>query len=381
MALPSLGKFTQARTRFAGISTAVPAQSISQDQAAWLAAQLHPQGSRESLIKALYRRSGVDRRGSVLLEGIDSNGQPLQSFYRPLSEDELHGPSTQRRMSAYAEFAAPLAFEAAANSLCDAKLAPAQITHLVTVSCTGFQAPGFDLALIERLGLSPAIQRTHIGFMGCHGVLNGMRVARALAMSEPGACVLLCAVELCSLHHQYTTDTEGIVANSLFSDGAAACIVQAADDEVSFDDQGSCELRGQASHVVVNTDDLMSWNIADQGFRMTLSPKVPDTIRGQLRPWLEGFLAGYDLSVEQIPNWVVHPGGPRILSAVAESLSLSDAQMLPSRETLRLHGNMSSPTVLFILQRILSQSVSGPCVMLAFGPGLTIEAALCELNG
>jgi predicted naringenin-chalcone synthase len=127
----------------------------------------------------------------------------------------------------------------------------------------------------------------------------------------PGACVLLCAVELCSLHHQYTHDAEGIVANSLFADGAAACIVRAAEDDETLD-MGSCELRGQASHVVDNTADLMSWNIADHGFRMTLSPKVPDTILGQLRPWLEKFLARYKMSVDQVPHWVIHPGGPRI---------------------------------------------------------------------
>jgi len=354
--------------------------SISQDHAASLAAQLHPQARGEKLIRAVYRRSGVDRRASVLLEGTAADGQPLQSFYQPISDQEPHGPTTLRRMSAYGEFAAPLAVQAAARVLREAALTPRSITHLVTVSCTGFQAPGFDLALIAELELSPDVQRTHVGFMGCHAALNGMRIARALAASEPGACVLLCAVELCSLHHQYTQEAEGIVANSLFGDGAAACIVRAAaEDEPQG--LGSCELRGQASHVVAESAELMSWNIADHGFRMTLSPKVPDIIRGQLRPWLERFLARYDLTVDRVPHWAVHPGGPRILNAVAESLSLDAAQMAPSRETLRNHGNMSSPTVLFILRQLLSQAATGPCVMLAFGPGLTIEAALCELGG
>src|SRR5262249_12623418 len=149
---------------------------------------------------------------------------------------------------------------------------PNRITHVITVSCSGFHAPGFDVALIKKLGLSRAVARTHVGFMGCHGLLNGLRVAQGFIGSDPSACVLLCAVELCSLHHQYRWDSEQIVANSLFADGATAVVARDGDRETPY----VYELQATGSTLIDDSEDAMSWRIGDHGFTMTLSARVPE---------------------------------------------------------------------------------------------------------
>ena len=233
-------------------------------------------------------------------------------------------------------------------------------------------APGFDMALINEVGLPPSVSRTHIGFMGCHGALNGLRVAKAYAEAEPDARVLVCAVELCSLHHQYGWNPDRIVSNALFADGAAAIVGHHAPNRP----KDAWSLTKCGSAVLPDTSDLMGWSIGDHGFEMTLSPRVPDTIRQSLRFWLEQWLAPQETSIEEIGSWAIHPGGPRILDACAEAARLSSEDLAPSRSVLANYGNMSSPTVLFILNELRAVDAPRPCVMLAFGPGLAIEAAL-----
>ena len=242
-------------------------------------------------------------------------------------------------------------------------------TWPVTVSCTGFVAPGIDLALIRGLGLPATVQRTHVGFMGCHGALNGLRVANAFA-SDPAARVLACAVELCSIHYHYGDDPEKVVANALFADGAAAVIGANApgSDRWRVAATGSC--------VIPDTTELMGWTVGDVGFEMSLAKKVPAAIAAHLRPWLERWLADNGVSLEAVGSWAVHPGGPKIVEAVGEGLGLSADALAPSRAVFAEYGNMSSPTVLFILDRLRRSGAPRPCVMLGFGPGLVAEAVL-----
>jgi predicted naringenin-chalcone synthase len=272
-------------------------------------------------------------------------------------------------MEWYEQEAPALALEAARGALADAELDPGELTHVVTVSCTGFFSPGVDARLIEDLGLSRAIERTHVGFMGCHGALNGLRAASAYA-ARPGARVLLCAVELCSLHFAYGWDPEMLVANTLFADGAAAL--------VGWGGEGAWRVRDHGTFLMPDSDEAMSWRIGDHGFRMTLSPQVPERIRTHLAGWLDPWLEGHGLSRDDIGSWAVHPGGPRILDAVEAALALPEDALEVSRETLRDYGNMSSPTVLFILERMRREGAPRPCVALAFGPGLVVEAALLD---
>jgi len=208
-----------------GLATASPRRSIAQAEAAELAkAYGRLTGEQERLLPALYRRTRVARRGSVLLGGSNGSG-PRQDFYPPALAEIDRGPTTRARMERYVQEAAPLALAAAGAALGESGVAPGGVTQLVTVSCTGFAAPGVDITLIGRLGLPATVGRTNVGFMGCHGALNGLRAAAAHTRADPSARVLLVAVELCSLHYFYGWDPEKIVANALFADGAAAVVL------------------------------------------------------------------------------------------------------------------------------------------------------------
>jgi predicted naringenin-chalcone synthase len=369
-----------------GIGTATPAHRIAQADAAELAKRLSTStADRGRGLETLYRRTGVRTRHSVLLHPAANGTSVTQSFYEPAASPHDYGPTTSARMRRYEAETAPLAFAAAQAALAEADGRVDEITHLITVSCSGFAAPGFDLTLIRELGLPADTQRTHVGFMGCHGALNGLRVAQAFAAAQPNACVLLCAVELCSLHHQYHGPADQLVANALFADGAAAIVGRAATDEQASrllrgnrTADGGWLLRATGSTVIPNTEDHMTWQIRDHGFEMTLSPRVPDVIEQQLRPWLDGWLARLSVSPRDVGSWAVHPGGPRIVQACGTALGLSAEQLAPSLGVLADYGNMSSPTVLFILDRLRRQNAARPCVTLAFGPGLTVEAALLE---
>ena len=356
-----------------GIGTSTPEHSIEQSDAADVGLSLCAQTRGQArLLQALYRRTGVRTRRSVLLECSTNGTASSQSFYAPATSADDRGPTTSDRMQLYEAGAAPLALAAANAAMKNAEVAAADVTHLVTVSCSGFSAPGFDIALIRELGLPAGVARTHVGFMGCHAVLNGLRVAKAFTDADPSAHVLVCAVELCTLHYQYGWDPVKVVSNSLFADGAAAVIGRCGQTT----GEANWSLTASGSAVIPQTEELMSWQIRDHGFEMTLSPQVPEMIRRHLRPWLAGWLAQSELAIEDIGSWAVHPGGPKILSACAEAAGFDPALLQGSREILAEFGNMSSPTVLFILDRLLNCAAKRPCVMLAFGPGLTIEAAL-----
>lgn len=355
------------QTHLLGLATALPATSVAQSDAVEMAIPFTcSTPEEERTLRVLYRRSGVKRRASVLLEG--DGGAP--SFFPPPTGPQDRGPATSLRMARYEQHAAPLALAAASRALADAGASPAEVSQLVTVSCTGFVAPNFDVSLIKGLGLSPATGRTHVGFMGCQGALNGLRVADALARRQPGAGVLLCATELCSLHYQYGFDPDQTVANALFADGAAAVVLRAQPGD------GEWRVLGNGAWLLPECDDAMTWRIGDHGFIMTLSPRVPDLIAAHLRPALAGWLASLGLELDDVRTWAIHPGGPRILSAAAEALGLDSTATAVSKDVLAEHGNMSSPTILFILERLRRAQAPSPCVALAFGPGLSAEAVL-----
>lgn len=365
------------RVRFQRYSTVIPSETILQSDAATLAQGWGVSQRWHRMLPALYRKSGVRRRSSVLLGPPNEDVFARQTFYRVATEAEPFGPTTAERMQAYQEHAGQLLHRAASEVLEPLPEGRETITHLVTISCTGFSAPGVDYQLIESLGLSSEIERVHVGFMGCHGLINGLRVATALVQSDPRARVLVGAVELCSLHQQYSEDSEQLVASSLFSDGAACLLIEAAPAESESPDAGGWEIVSSLSRKLEQTSDLMAWKIGNHGFQMTLSPRIPAVIAAELYQPLADWLASQGLTPGEICGWAVHPGGPRVIDAVGEALSLEDQQLQPSREVLAEFGNMSSPTVLFILDRLAPSVHTGAyAVMVAFGPGLQVEALL-----
>jgi predicted naringenin-chalcone synthase len=324
----------------------------------------------------VYANSGNNRRHLVIagavVQDILNGTRHTESVFIPTKANDGVGPTTGERMRVYAEFAGPLALRAATQALGESQFHAADITHLVTVSCTGFLAPGVDLALIGGLKLRPTVQRTHVGFMGCHGALNGLRVANAFATADPNARVLVAAVELCSLHYFYGNTADKLVANAIFADGAAAIV--GCRDAAPMG--RPLQLVASGSCVIPDSNEDMAWTVGDHGFEMTLSRRVPGMIAKHLRPWLESWLRDNRLSLVEVGSWAVHPGGPKIVSAVQESLGLTDADLAASRGVFADCGNMSSPTVLFVLDRLRQQNTKRPCVALGFGPGLVAEAAL-----
>jgi len=357
--------------RITGMGVAVPEHAMEQADAAALLLSLLPEGTRHRSVRALYARAGIRKRHSVLLTASHGPPESLQTFYRPATHPEDRGPSTAARMARFEADAPPLAAAAARDALEEAALEPRDVTHLVTVSCTGFFAPGLDAALVQRLGLSRGVHRTHVGFMGCHGALNGLRVASSMARADPGARVLVCSVELCSLHLAYAWGTDALVANSLFSDGAAALVGVPADASGT-----GWRVAANGTFLFPDSEDAMSWRIGDHGFDMTLSARVPDLVRAHVADWLRGWLAEQGVALEDVATWAVHPGGPRVLTAFGEAAGLEPEALSGSRRILADYGNMSSATLLFILERLRAEGATGPLVALAFGPGLVAEVAL-----
>ena len=357
-------------TSILGMGTALPEHTMSLDEAVAMSTELICRNERETrLLRMMHRKARVQNRHTCVPHRIayqwTGEGSPPSSS---------PGPTTQERMALYSEHARPLATEASTRALADAGIAAEEITHLITVSCTGFDAPGVDVHLFDQLGLRNTTQRLHIGFMGCHGAINGLRAARGLVAADPAAYLLLCAVELCSLHFKFQWDPDSMLGNVLFADGAAALVAA----RRHVDDDAIFQLRDTGSCLLDDSREAITWNVGNSGFDMTLSNRVPGLIIEQLRPWMTEWLGSLGHSIDAIESWSVHPGGPRILEAVDEAFGFGSQTLSTSRDVLSELGNMSSPTMLFILERLLQKNAARPCVMLGFGPGLAAEAALIE---
>ncbi|HYO26247.1 MAG TPA: type III polyketide synthase [Lacipirellulaceae bacterium] len=356
------------------IGVAAPPHEIAQAAALDAAQRICCTDDRQRrLAKALYQHAGVRTRYGVLPLAEADAWAPHGPFNADGSAN--HGPSTEVRMEYYREHALPLAQRAAQQALQRAGGGPAAITHIVTASCTGFTAPGVDLGLIDGLGLDPTTQRVHVGYMGCHGAINALRAAHALAHMDARRRVLVCAVELCTIHYAFQWSNERMLGNALFADGAGA-LVLGAGDPAHRPRSARWRLAATGSYVFPNTAGAMTWSVGNHGFAMTISTELPSLIQANLRPWLSAWLDQQGLAPGDVRSWAVHPGGPRIVEAVEAAMGLRRDQTETSRSVLAAYGNMSSATVLFILDAMLRGGAEPPCVVLGFGPGLVAEAAL-----
>ena len=305
--------------------------------------------------------SRIEARHTVLNQPFGEGG-----FYQP-----GRFPTTGDRMRVYQREAPVLALDVV-ESLRAQRADLGSVTHLIVTSCTGFYAPGLDIDILRGAGLSTGVQRTLIGFMGCHAGLIGLRNAKHIVEADPSAVVLMVNLELCSLHLQQTDRIDRLVSFLLFSDGAAASLITSQPRGMRL---GDC-----ASHLSLADAERMAWHIEDQGFAMTLDARLPARIRQWFRDSEELSPLRHAASGTR---WAVHPGGRLILDSVQEACGLTDAQMEASREVLRRYGNMSSASILFILHELLNDAPrSGPPLpghAVAFGPGLTVEAMEFEL--
>lgn len=398
------------------LETAVPPTLLIQDEVRDVFAS-QPDISRlaQRLVSTSFNVSGIETRHTVISElTLDADGEEPQFF--DARTQCLLKPSTGVRNELYITEATKLFVEAGRRSIeACADIGPEDITHVITVSCTGFFAPGPDYMLVRELGLRPSTQRYHLGFMGCYAAMPALRTAKQFVEADPNAVVLVVSAELCSLHLRTSNDPDTIVASSLFGDGAAAGIVSSRGPQ-----PGETALVLDHFETVITPvgEGDMAWKIGDQGFEMVLSTYVPhiidEHIEGALAPLLarDASLreaapasAGASASAgdagpspeesaapvavlakplsEAIAHWAIHPGGRSILDKTEAKLGLSAAQLVPSRETLRNYGNMSSATVLFVLKAITEAPTTAAdervCAM-AFGPGLTVETGLMTIT-
>jgi predicted naringenin-chalcone synthase len=354
-----------------------PYQRPQTEIAELLAQGFHLTPEQAKLVKRIYQSSGIETRYSVLRDYL---AKPGEFEFFP-NTPELPFPSTAQRMALYKAHALGLALAAIANALIQRpEIAPDQITHLITVSCTGMYAPGIDIEIVQELGLNTSVKRSAVNFMGCYGAFNGMKLANSICMADAQAVVLVVCVELCSLHVQKEFNMNNIVSNALFADGAAAVLIQPPQSAVSG-------LQFQAFHcdLIPQTSSEMAWCIADSGFDMVLTAYVPEAIRLGIAEFMQRLLAVNRQSMQEVSLYAIHPGGLKILSACEEALGITPEDNRFAYQVLRQYGNMSSPTVLFVLKALQASLTKGDMgksiFSCAFGPGLTLESMLLTVLG
>jgi alpha-pyrone synthase len=356
------------------IGTAVPENCFPQMQIAeFMASALQMNDYDQRRLKALYRTTKIDQRYSVLKD----YGKPFSEYqFYPQSPDLEPFPSISQRMQGYQEYALPLCLKAIENLNQD--IQNIGITHIITVSCTGMYAPGLDIEIIAALGLDTTIQRTAINFMGCYGAFNGLKMADIICKANPKSKVLVVCVELCTLHFQKKMDEDFLLSNALFADGAAAVLVESEGREKSL------EMRSFFCDLYFEGKQDMAWKVADFGFEMTLTSYIPKLVKSGIKSLIDRLLVNAGISNNDISLYAMHPGGKAILEAIEIALDITREDNRFSYDVLKNYGNMSSCTVLFVLNEILkntSESDKNKNILsCAFGPGLTLESMVLRIN-
>lgn len=355
------------------IGTAVPANRFSQKEILSFmidAHQLNP--TNASRLEKLYNHSGINFRYSVLQDFGNSRGD--YSFFGNENFLEPY-PSTANRSSVFEATAKTIATEAILQC-CENHIHPTEITHLITVSCTGMYAPGLDIDIIDELKLNKSVERTCINFMGCYGAFNALKTADYICRADKNAKVLIADVELCTIHFQRESNLENWVANSLFADGAAAVLVEA---EGNISTKKGFRMHTFYNTLVTDAKDEMAWRIGDTGFQMHLSSQIAKNIGKKIKEVTAELVQKSGSQRKDISHMAIHPGGRRILEVCEELLELPEDALQHSYEVLKEYGNMSSATILFVLKKMIADTQRGEKTMsFAFGPGLTFESMILE---
>ena len=355
-------------SKIISIGTAVPAYRHQQQDILQFMQRIYSFSDADKRkLRFLYSQSGIDTRYSVV--GDYSRPLPEWKFF-PHAENIEPFPSLEQRMTWYHRFAAPLSIDAIRHCL-EGKIKNEEVTHLITVSCTGMSAPGLDLQLMELMELPRNIYRTSVNFMGCYAAIHALKTADAICRLDTHAKVLVVCTELCTLHFQREPTIDNIASSLLFSDGSAAALV-VGDEHRSK----GIHLRDFYSEILPKGKNDMAWELSSTGFLMTLSGYVPDLIEEDFEPLVGRALEHAGVLRESIHHWCIHPGGKKILDVIRKSVPLTEAQLQSSYQVLKEYGNMSSATILFVLKRIMQKAElapSEPVFAAAFGPGLTME--------
>lgn len=321
----------------------------------------------------LIRESAIETKYSVIPDFSLERGEGRG--YKPMLFQEGNSPATATRMTLYATEALGLATRVCEKLLIDLPTAKEEITHIITVSCTGMFAPGLDIALIQKLGLSPEIERFSVNFMGCYAAFTALKMAHHICEASPTSRVLVCCVELCTLHFRDDLTDDNLLSTVLFGDGACALLLAG---EPTAGQQ--LQIAKFYSNLIPDTHDLMGWYIGNQGFEMVLSAQIPRQIERHILQSYQKLLA--QIGLAEADYFAIHAGGKNILQSFHKALQLSENALSHSFAVLREYGNMSSPTVLFVLSRLFEALKQEPfttprCIYsAAFGPGLSIESAV-----
>lgn len=328
------------------------------------------------LLKSIYRATGIEERYSVLSDYCKS----VEQFEFFPNDPEAPFPPTSARMKVYKENALPLALAAINDCLSQLEgFNKKNITHVITVSCTGMYAPGIDIEIVKELNLESTTKRTAINFMGCYGAFNAIKIADAICKADPKAIVLIVSIEICSIHFQKMMNIGNMLSNAIFADGSGAIIVQTETKQQKY-------LSLEAFHcdLLPHTSDQMTWCISDNGFDIELSTYIPEMIKSGIAKFIDNFLKLAKRTLADVDYYAIHPGGIKILQICEEKLNISKEQNKFAYHVLRNYGNMSSATILFLLKAILDdinkndhQKTIFSC---AFGPGLTLESMLLRIG-
>ncbi|MFP5041048.1 type III polyketide synthase [Parasediminibacterium sp. JCM 36343] len=347
------------------IGTAVPAyQHLQEDILHFMQDSFDIDDVEKRKLKFLYAQSSIGTRYSVIADF----SQPKKLWDFIPTGPAAPFPNLDRRMEIYDKEALPLSITAIGNCLKN-KLEPKEITHLITVSCTGMSAPGLDLQIAEQLALPPTIFRTSVNFLGCYAAIHALKLAKLIADSSPTAKVLVVCTELCTIHFQKEYTADNACSSLLFSDGCAAALITGDKAE-----QKGVTILSFYSEIAASGKGDMSWKLSSNGFLMSLSSYVADIIKQDIKTLATKSLQQNNLNPNNITHWCIHPGGRKILEAVEQAMQLHKPQLQDSYHVLGKYGNMSSPTILFVLKEIMAKATVGEHVFgCAFGPGLTME--------
>lgn len=310
----------------------------------------------------LYRQSEIQKRYSVINDF--TTGENDWKFF--VAD---YSPSLDERMQLFQQYAPALSIAAIKNTI-EGFINPDQITHLITVSCTGMSAPGLDLQIAETLRLKSNAFRTSVNFMGCYAAIHGLKLANLICNSTPNANVVVVCTEICTIHFQQDYTLDNAASSLLFGDGSAAVLVSN-----TVTSGRSLRLKSFYSDICYRGKDDMSWQLSNNGFLMKLSAYIPQLIQEDISELFSKALRDSDLEKEAITHWCLHPGGKKILEVIKQQLSLSTEDLASSRKVLSEYGNMSSPTILFVLKELMQGLNESPANIfgVAFGPGLTME--------
>lgn len=352
------------------IEQRVPEFSYTQDELRDRMKEIvHGTEKDRRLLHHIYGRSGITTRHSVV-DDFKTDGR-FELFFNGQGDS----PGTKSRNDIYIKKGRRLFVDVARQLLDSSQFKADEITHLITVSCTGFFAPGPDYDIIKNLGLNNSIERYHLGFMGCYAVIPALKMARQICNANNTANVLVISVELCTLHFQSKPILDDLISASVFSDGGAGALISNRKPEK----KSFYELNNFASAITKTGKDDMAWSVGDTGFNMVLSSYVPQILSDGLDEFLSPILEKFQVKFGDIDRWGIHPGGRAILDKVESNLSLAPNDLEASRSVLANFGNMSSATILFVLNHILKETSTRETektLAMAFGPGLTIESAL-----